>query len=260
MTQARLLTADIHRFKEVPSTNLVAKDLAKNGSGPGTAVIAVTQTQGKGRGKKTWASPAGGLYCSFLLKARDPQHLPDISILAGVAVCQTVRELLPKHFEVSLKWPNDVLIGKKKVAGILCESAGEDPRMCVVGVGINVNTAEKELLPFAENPFPATSFSTEFGATPLDLEKVFTILTRKLFGIYQIYQNEGFETVRHVWENNCSFVNKRVEFCENGDGKAKGDVKLAGTFLGIDADGALVLATSEGEKRFYSGEITCFWP
>lgn len=257
---AKLLNAEIHRFKEVPSTNLVAKDLAKSGSGAGTAVIASSQTQGKGRGKKTWASPEGGLYCSYLLKATDLRRLADLSLVAGVAVCQTVRELLPKHFEVSLKWPNDVLIGKKKVAGILCESSGEDPALCVVGIGINVNTAEKELAPFAENPFPATSFLTEFGATPLDLEKIFTILTRKLFGMYQIYQNEGFETVRHVWERNCSFLNKRIEFTENGDGKAPGTVKLVGQFLGIDANGALVLATNEGEKRFYSGEITCFWP
>lgn len=247
------LAFEIHRMKETPSTNIVAKDLARQTGKEGIVVIAETQTQGRGRGKKDWASPAGGLYLSVTLNAASPKHLTDLPLLAGVAVCQAVTQLLPKQFDVSVKWPNDILVGMKKVAGILCETV--EGALGVVGIGINVNTGAEPLLPFMRNSFKATSFTLECGGGAFDLTKVSDMVLKKLSGIYDIYRSEGFPAVRYLWEKNCQLVGKKVEFTESPT------QKQVGTLLGIDDTGALVLATPEGEKsRFYAGEITCYWP
>lgn len=247
------LEFDIHRFKEAPSTNAVAKDLARQGAGEGIAVIAETQTSGKGRGKNAWHSPRGGLYCSVLLQASEPRRVTDISILAGVAVCQAVRDSLPKSCDVSVKWPNDCLINFKKVGGILCETVDESG-LCVVGIGLNINTKVEDLVQFQSNAFKATSFIGEIGAGTFDMEKVFQTLLKKIAGVYGVYRKDGFEPIRFAWEKCCHLIGKKVEFTENNQ-------KQSGTFLGIDPSGAMLLASTAGEKtRLLSGEITCFWP
>jgi len=256
----------IHVFETLDSTNAKARELAEKGSNEGTVIVAKTQTQGRGRNKRVWHSPSGGLYVSVLLYPKEAKRATDLSIVAGVALAQTVKTLLPKSNDVSVKWPNDCLIGWRKVGGILCENLGEELfHLCVVGIGLNINTPDEELLPFKSNPFSATSFRAEIGGD-FDIEKVQSTLLNKLFSIYRHYQTEGFPAIQYLWEKNCGMVGKKIELRDsslrNAGESNPGDVgSTVGTLLGIDDSGALVLSNAKGERRHYhSGEITCFWP
>lgn len=249
---------EIKRFPVVDSTNTKAKAIAKHGAKEGTVIVAETQTAGRGRGDHQWTSPAGGLYFSVLLFPQEASRATDLSILAGVAVTQAVKEILPKMKKVSVKWPNDCLVEEKKIGGILCESLSEEyHNICVVGVGLNVNLGAEALAPFQSNKFPATSFANEVPGGNFDLEKILNVVLRKIFTMYALYQQQGFEQVRFLWERNCQFLGKKVELKDSGTQAAP----IAGKFVGIDDRGALVLSNDRGEQRAYhAGEITCYWP
>lgn len=266
------LSPTILRFDTLDSTNSKAKELAKEGASEGTVIVARAQTAGRGRGNNKWHSPAGGLFCSVLLFPKDPKRLTDLPILVGVAVAQAVMQALPKSVDVSLKWPNDCLANWKKVGGILCESLGEDCfHLCVAGVGLNVNVAAEDLAPFQTNPFGATSFQLESGGNGHDTETVLGLFLAKLFTLYRLYQEEGMEPIRYLWERNCAMVGKRIELSEQGirptapsttaAAKAALTGVTVGTCLGIDETGGIVLSNAKGERRsYYTGAITCYWP
>lgn len=259
MTDHKILTFDI-----LESTNLKAKEIAKSGGELKTVVVARTQTQGRGRGKRGWHSPAGGLYFSVLLAPNEQRRPTDLAILAGVAVAQGVRELLPKSKNVSVKWPNDCLVDWKKIAGVLCENMG-DPRLtaCVVGIGVNINIGENDLQPFLSNPFSATSFQLESPGSNYNLDQCLDVFLKKLYGLYDVYRVDGFSAIEYLWEKNCLFIGKKLELKESGPGDPPGSVVPAtvGTCIGIDESGALVLSNAKGERTaYYNGEITCFWP
>jgi len=255
----------VHVFDSLDSTNNKARELALNGSNEGTIIVAKTQTAGRGRMKRVWHSPPGGIYLSALLYPKEAKRAPDLAIVAGVALAQTVKTLLPKAATVSVKWPNDCLVGWRKVGGILCENLGEELfHLCVVGIGLNVNTTDEELLPYKSNPFSATSFKVETGGEH-SLDLVQSTLISKLLSVYRHYQTEGFAAIQFLWERNCGMVGKKIELRDSGQrhaGENPGDVgSTTGTLLGIDDSGALVLSNAKGERHLYhSGEITCFWP
>jgi BirA family biotin operon repressor/biotin-[acetyl-CoA-carboxylase] ligase len=253
---------EIHKFETLESTNAAAREFALEGAPEGTVVVATTQEGGRGSHNRKWHSPPGGLYCSVLLRPRDTKRATDLGFLAGVAVAQTVKEVLPKHADVSVKWPNDCLVDWKKVAGVLCENLGEGyGNYCVIGIGLNVNVDEKELVQFSERVFPATSFSLESGGGIYDNDRVLKVLLTKLFELYHLYQTSGFKPIHYLWEKNCQFIGRRIELQEHGrnpQDRSRG--VTTGVFNGIDESGAVVLTNEKGEKHQYcSGEISCFW-
>src|SRR5580692_8919024 len=155
---------DVLRFPSLPSTNEKAKELARKGVPEGTCVIAETQTAGRGRGDRAWVSAKGGLYLSVILCPRVIARPTDLSLLAGVAVTQAVRDSLPKHKEVTVKWPNDCLVEGKKVAGVLAESVENAPKPAfVIGIGLNVNLAQAVFGKIEPSAFPPTSLQLELG-------------------------------------------------------------------------------------------------
>ncbi|OGQ34902.1 MAG: biotin--[acetyl-CoA-carboxylase] ligase, partial [Deltaproteobacteria bacterium RIFCSPLOWO2_01_FULL_38_9] len=135
-----MLFSKCHSFKKVTSTNDIAYELAKKGAKEGEYVIAETQTKGRGRMQRKWVSKKGNLYVSLILRpsivTRNVSHLTFVAALA-------VASALEKHLNISpqLKWPNDVLVDRKKISGILTEmeSEGDKVDFMVVGMGINVN-------------------------------------------------------------------------------------------------------------------------
>jgi len=259
-------TPEILRFDTLDSTNLKAREIAKNGGAEGTVIVAENQTSGRGQGKKTWHSPTGGLYLSVLLYAKDAKRPTDISLLAGAALAQAVKECLPKNVDVTVKWPNDCLVGWKKIGGILCETMGEEYfNMCIVGIGLNTNVPDSELEPFKANTFSATSFMSEVSGGTFDNQKVLNTLLMKLFTLYRLYQEQGFAPIQYIWQKNCRFIGKKVELRETGwkeaDKHRSGVGSTVGNFVGIDESGAIVLSDPKGvNHHYYSGEITCFWP
>ncbi len=267
----------VHKFDSCDSTNQKAKEIAREGAEIGTVVVARSQSAGRGRGGRKWHSPPGGLYFSILLSPNPGRRSTDLPLLAGVAMAQAIKESLPKSKDISLKWPNDILIDWKKVCGILCEGLA-DARIsiCVIGIGVNVNVPLTELSSYMPNPFKATSFSAETGGQPFDLDELLSVCLRKITTLYDVYRAEGFGPIQYLWEKNCRMVGKRVELRESGVTEAQirqgveggvsarpaaGTPATVGTLLGIDDSGGLMLSNSKGERAvYYTGELTCFWP
>lgn len=262
MIPSNLPTKILH-FDSVDSTNKKAKEFASTPSAEGTVVVAEHQHAGRGRGNRVWHSPKGGLYLSILLRPNDPKRSNELSILVGAGLAQAVTQLLPKSVDVSVKWPNDILVNWKKVGGILCEAI-EGEKCVVVGIGLNVNIPGEQLSPFLKNPFSATSFSVEVDGV-FDLKQVTDVILAKVFSLYGLYHTEGFKPIQYLWEKNCRLIGKKIELREMGwrefDNKASGVGMTTGTCLGIDDSGGIVLSNQRGERMSYTtGEISCFWP
>ena len=153
----------LYYYPEIGSTNDEAFRLGIAGAPEGTAVIADSQTKGKGRLQRVWHSPPGSnIYTSILLRPNySPDQAPQISIAAGVAVAEIINEYCPG--QVQLKWPNDVLLNKKKVCGILAQmkTSADVIDFVVLGIGINVNIGYNQLPPDIRTI--ATSLAIESG-------------------------------------------------------------------------------------------------
>jgi BirA family biotin operon repressor/biotin-[acetyl-CoA-carboxylase] ligase len=140
---------DILRFESLPSTNDKARELARAGAAHGTVVVADEQTRGRGTKGRSWHSPRGlGLYASFILRSDGPGALRApfslLPLAAGLAAAEALRDAA--GLEAKLKWPNDLVFGRRKIGGILTEAvlAPGRPGFAVVGVGLNVNHVEAD--------------------------------------------------------------------------------------------------------------------
>lgn len=226
----------IDRRDSVASTMDAVRDLDRDGA----VVVARSQTEGRGRHGRTWHSPKGGLYMSALVRPPiDPGTLGLVPLWTGLAV---VRAL--EHFDVAaqVSWPNDVLIGPDKVAGVLSESAtaGPDVDHVVLGVGVNVNT---EALP---DDIPWTSLEIQRGS-PVDLTAVEEALLDALQTAYAGFLDDptGF---LGEYRDRCRTLGRRV-----GVRTAAGNVR--GRATGIDEQGELVVETADGPVRVRAGDV-----
>ena len=131
-------------WKDIDSTNTRAKELGEKGAPHGTLVVAEQQTAGKGRRGRSWVSPAGSsIYMTLLLRPEvEPSRAPMLTLLMAYSIAEALRE--SEQIDVQIKWPNDLVLNKKKICGILTEMSAEVDYVhyVVIGVGINVNTEE----------------------------------------------------------------------------------------------------------------------
>jgi len=241
---------NIHFFTEVESTNDVLFKLARDGAPHGTVVIAECQTKGKGRLNRQWQSPPGcNIYASIVLRpAMEPVYAPQITLMTGVAVADLLSEYCPGA--VTLKWPNDVQVGGKKVCGILAEmsaSARGGVDFIVVGIGINVNIRKKDFDESIRNM--ATSLTEEAGHNISRLD-----LTVKLFDkfddLYTRLLKSGFGSIKDAWLAYCDMVGKQARVIFNNDIES-------GNVLGIDDFGALLISDEKGKiKRIVAGDAS----
>jgi BirA family transcriptional regulator, biotin operon repressor / biotin---[acetyl-CoA-carboxylase] ligase len=234
--------------KEVDSTNRLARDLAISGAVEGTLVVAESQSGGRGRKGRNWYSPPGeGIYVSLVLRPRfQPAEAPKMTLLAGVALAETLIPIVPSR--VTIKWPNDVLAGEKKVAGILIEVSTEIDSIdyMVVGVGLNVNTPTG-CFP-AELRERATSLATEIGHT-VDRTEILRVFLERLERYYDLIGREGFAPVIKRWRELSDMAGRRVRVHSF-------DRSLEGTIAGIDDEGVLLVKASEGTlHRVIAGDI-----
>jgi BirA family biotin operon repressor/biotin-[acetyl-CoA-carboxylase] ligase len=224
------------------STNDDVLRRASHGEPEGLVMVADAQTSGKGRLGRTWHSPPGlNVHMSLLLRPRvAPETLPRLALVAGVAAARALEHegLLP-----DLKWPNDVLIRSRKIAGILCESEQD---AVVVGIGINVN---QEVFP-PEISGIATSLALE-TAEIRDRNAVAAGFLREFREGYLVFAGQGGELgrLREAWLHYWRVDDRRVTVrC--------GSESVAGTAVGIDDNGAFVLRLPGGESRsLLSGEL-----
>lgn len=242
----RWLGGRIECLDSVDSTNTHLRQLAAEGAGDGTVVLAEEQTGGRGRLGRTWVSPRGrNVYLSALLRGGVPvDRIPQISLCAGLAACETVEEWCA----ATLKWPNDVLAGGRKVVGILCEAQVLDAAPAViVGVGINVNMRVEEFP--AELRDKAGSLAHACGGE-IDRCRVAGRLLSHLERRYDELRQVGFAAIAAEWTRRCGFLNRSIRVEEPGD-------IVEGEVLGLAADGALRLRRRDGsEYRVLAGDVT----
>lgn len=233
----------------VGSTNEDAKRLALAGAPEFTLIWALEQKQGRGRRGRSWSSPRGNLYLSLVLRPEVAAgEAAQIGFVAAVALAETLRPLLPPGAEIALKWPNDVLIGRRKVSGILPEAlSGETGRVEALILGIGVNVASHP----EGSAWPATDLATEGAKIALEplLERLAAALDRWI----GIWGREGFAPVRARWMESALGAGERMEL------RLEHRV-LAGRFIEIDAEGALLLAPTDGSppQKIRAGEV--FFP
>ena len=230
---------DVRWHGSVPSTMDVAAALADEGAAHGVVVAAEQQTAGRGRRGTTWVSPPGaGLYFSLIVRPT-MASLPLLTLAAGVAVRQGISAA--SGLRPDLKWPNDLLVGKRKLAGILAEgrSIGSPDQAVIIGVGVNLKPAAYP----PDVAARATSLEGELGR-PVDRDQVFAaILDALSAGLAALDQNAG--DILQAWRAAApSAVGTRVEW----DGKH-------GVTAGVDDHGALLVKTSTGTERVIAGEL-----
>lgn len=213
------------------STNIEAKSLS-----PYHVVIADKQTQGKGRNGRTWISDNGNLFMSVVLPI--PQELSCYSLLAGLSVAQAL-PFLSTH----IKWPNDILIDGKKVAGILLELT-EDT--LIIGIGVNILSKPKEKV-----LYPVTSLS-EWGLTMPAFDFAKKIL-QNIKNNIQLLEKRGFSYLRQEWLDYASGVGDMITVNLPTQ-------RIDGVFIGIDEAGALILKEQDGQTQTITAGDVFFTP
>jgi BirA family biotin operon repressor/biotin-[acetyl-CoA-carboxylase] ligase len=239
---------DIAYFKETDSTNSRAKDLAAGHAPEGTLVLAERQASGRGRKGRSWFSPAGhGIYASLILRpSMSPSEAPRITLMTAVAMAETLLSLT--QLPAKIKWPNDILVNGKKIAGILTEISLEMDSVdfVIVGLGLNVNTP-LESFP-QEIKGKATSVLIESG-------KWFSRIgiIRAYLQYYEMYyemlRKSGFHPIIERWKELTNVLGQRAMVEVMGR-------KYFGEVIDVDNDGALIIKDSDGtSQRILSGDL-----
>jgi BirA family biotin operon repressor/biotin-[acetyl-CoA-carboxylase] ligase len=233
------MTGRIIWFQETTSTNDVAAVLAERGADEGSVVVADMQTAGRGRFGRPWSSPAGaGIYASVVLRP-GLREAPLLTIAAGVAIAEGVAAAT--GLEVSLRWPNDVYVGPRKLAGILAEAAATH---VIVGFGINVVVAAYP----PEVAARATCLARELGRF-VDRGDVLAECLAALWRRYQDLAEYRERSVLDAWRvRAASMMDRAIEWEHHGTVER-------GRASGIDETGALLMTTETGVIRIISGEV-----
>lgn len=224
---------------ELASTSDLLLRLAAAGEPEGLAVMARRQTAGRGRDGRAWSSPEGNLYISLLLRPGTPaREIGRWPLLSAVAMAEAVEPDLPDAALLRVKWPNDLLLGGAKLAGVLCESSsGPDGRLdwVVLGCGINLAVAPAVL-------GRATASLASYG--PPDPEQV----AARLIGAVEAWRRRPLPDLLAAWMRRGPAPGERLTL-------RAGTGETAGTYAGLAEDGGLLLDTGAGPRRFGSGEV-----
>ncbi|MEI6558456.1 MAG: biotin--[acetyl-CoA-carboxylase] ligase [Rhodospirillaceae bacterium] len=238
-------------FERLDSTNEEARRQVCAGVGAGTVIWALDQMAGRGRRGRAWVSEAGNLFCSLILRPGcPPAGAAEVSLVAALAVAEAAEAALGGRAPVRVKWPNDVLAGGRKLAGILLETetraGGADIAALVVGVGINIAHAPEG------TEFPATALARE-GAPMLEVRAVLDLFLGRFAHWYRRWTLEGLGPVRSAWLARAAGLDGPVTVRLH-------DETLCGSFIGLDASGALLLDPGGGApvRRVAAGDV--FFP
>jgi BirA family biotin operon repressor/biotin-[acetyl-CoA-carboxylase] ligase len=225
--------SDMWRIKNLPvtaSTNDEAWQAAEAGEPAGFVIQALRQTSGRGRHGRVWESPEGNLYCSILLRPSEgARHYGWYSFVAALAVGDAAQAALPSSVTIALKWPNDVLVDGKKIAGILLEGSAD---FLIIGIGLNVTHHPEGAM------VEATSLH-KFGFRD-EVVCVRDHLLERLQHWQGLLHTQGFQAIRAAW----------LERAHQGEMTVKLPKEtLQGTMLGLDDSGALRLRLADGVIR-----------
>ena len=234
-------------FKEVSSTNTLARFLSMNGIADGSVIISEKQTNARGRSGKSWESPLGGVWLSIVLNPHvDYAKLPLITLATGVAVAKTLEKVGVENPEI--KWPNDIMINGKKVCGILTEAITKLNTIenVIIGVGIDANL-DVEDFP-EELQEGTTTLQKELGRKGSENLLIKTFL-EEFEEISELFDHEGYEEILKEWRKRSYSIGKIVEVREPFNKNYDAYV------LGVSREGALVVEKIDGTlEKVISGE------
>ena len=234
----------VHAYDTLGSTMEEAHRLAQTHAAEGTLVVAARQEQGRGRLGRAWISPDGGAYLSLILRPKRPTAAPQLSLVAGLAVAETLRDVADLY--PSIHWPNDVLLNDRKVCGILVEARGRFPRPVshvILGVGVNVTTDPAQL------PAGSTSLAAS-GAAHCSQEDVVAGLCRRFAAWYDRWTHDGFGPIRETLRPWMGLFGRPVRI-------ASGAHRYEGVASDLDESGRLLVRLDSGLPRaFDMGEVT----
>jgi len=204
-------------------------------------VVADTQTTGIGRRGRPWISDhEAGLYATFASNlVIPPEQIGMIAITTGVAIAESLAET---GVDPRLKWPNDILIEDRKLGGILIQSFGPDPRTFLIGIGINLE--------------PSATLDEAGGIalnalldTPMERKRLVRMLARSIGTWMDILATRDTDTIIDTWVGYSLFLGQEVAIVTDSE-------TIRGTQTGIDHTGRLILATTDGERRFAAGDVS----
>jgi len=238
--KTKLIGRKMRFFDSIPSTIWYGKDLAEQGGIDemnGLVIIAKEQTGGIGRMGRAWISPAGGIWITILLKPSIPiDHLFMLTLAASVSVARVLR----KMFDIGalIKWPNDIIIGDKKVAGILLELGAEGQKVdyCLISIGIDANVKLETLNQSVRNTM--TSISQEVDHN-VDRAIVLASLLKEYENRYEMISQGEYDAVIREWKNFSSTIGRRVRIVTLR-------TQFEGEAIDIDPNGALVVKKDNG--------------
>ncbi len=246
--QTKTLGKVVHYEESVETTQKIAHTLANEGTPEGTLVVAEEQLGGKGRLARNWYSPKySGIWMSLILRPAIPFHqAPQLTLLAAVAVAQAIEGVT--DLQPQIKWPNDILINRKKVTGILIELQAESDRIhsVIIGIGMNINQQKSD---FPEDlQETATSLLIEGNKKVSRATMIQEVLVR-LEVLYEQFLVEGFLPIKKLWENYAISLGQEIKATTVNH-------TIIGKALGITEEGVLLLEDHSGKVHsIYSADI-----
>ena len=240
----------VYYFEEIDSTQNFAEQIALDEKENGTIVIAEKQTAGKGRLDRKWTSPKGGIWFSLIIHPKfDVSTSTLVPIAGAVALAKAVKNTL--DIDVSVKWPNDITLNGKKVAGMLVDASFQANNIdyLILGIGINFDIDAKKIekrLSKSANFYGVNSLRKKDDSTPPKiLLREFLVQFEKI--LIQLNKGEKAKIVKE-WTKKADKIGKKISI-NTSDGK------ISGVAQGIDNDGALKLKTSKGIKKIFVGDV-----
>ena len=234
-------------YKRIDSTNKVAKELAIEGADEGTVVFAEEQTEGRGRSGRSWFSSPESVLLSIILKPdTSPSKAHMVTLMTGVAVAKAI---IQYGIDARIKWPNDIVVGGKKVCGILSEMGATMDALdyIILGIGVNVND-DINSYPI-ELKETATSLKAELGRDLPRIEFVQSLLWELEYQ-YNLFNRHDFTTISDEWKKLSDTLGSWVKITTQSG-------VLEGEAIGINRDGALVLKLQDGTLRtIFTGDCT----
>ncbi|NWH08962.1 MAG: biotin--[acetyl-CoA-carboxylase] ligase [Alphaproteobacteria bacterium] len=232
-------------LEEIDSTNEEARRLARAGVEGPLWIMAKTQTAGRGRRGRAWVSPPGNLMATLVMRPDCPAVAAgQLSFVAALAVADLIQGIDPR-LEITLKWPNDVLVHDKKIAGILLESSSSPTgalEFLAIGIGVNLRHHPDG------TPYPVTSLAAETASVP-EPETALGLLAQGFDRALRMWRAHGFEPIRDGWLKRAKGVGRPVLV-------RLAEEELEGIFQGLDKDGALILQQPNGLTRLITaGEV-----
>lgn len=238
-----MIPFDIHEFDALTSTQDKLRDIIVNAHHAANqktiAVHALSQNSGRGRHGRKWESPAGNLYLSFSLRPRTPvQNWGQAGFVISLCMADTLTQLGIEANNICLKWPNDVLIGGKKCAGILIEREGD---LLLVGIGLNV----------AHSPLSTSTSIERCGlAKGTDIKHIRDLILENVYRVFMNWEENGFDCIRRDWLALAHKEGTELKVMRMGN-----DV-LEGSFAGLNKDGHLLLRDKTNTTHtIHSGDV-----